>query len=51
MAEVEVNIKGGSKAIFTVTEDMFLYNPKSRFIPDRKKIVKLYKSILKDKKK
>jgi len=45
MEEVKVNIKGGSKAIFTATEDMFLYNSKPRFIPDREKIVELYRSI------
>jgi radical SAM superfamily enzyme YgiQ (UPF0313 family) len=45
MKEVEINIKGGSNSIFTVTEDIFLYKSKPGFIPDRKEIVKLYKSI------
>lgn len=45
LREVEVNIRGGSNAIFTATEDMFLYRSKPGFIPDRKKIVELYKSI------
>ena len=43
--EVKVNIKGGAKSIFTVTEDIFLYKSKPGFIPDRKEIVNLYKSI------
>jgi radical SAM superfamily enzyme YgiQ (UPF0313 family) len=45
MKEVEVNIKGGSRAIFTATEDMFLYKSKPGFIPDRHEIVKLYQTI------
>lgn len=43
--EVEINIKEGAKSIFTVTEDLFLYKSKPGFIPNRKEIVKLYKSI------
>jgi radical SAM superfamily enzyme YgiQ (UPF0313 family) len=45
MKEVEVNIKEGSKSIFTVTEDIFLYKSKKNFIPNRKEVVKLYKTI------
>ena len=45
MKEVEINVKEGSKSIFTVTEDIFLYKSKPGFIPNRKEIVKLYKSI------
>ena len=45
LKEVEVNVKEGSKAIFTTTEDMFLYKSKPGFIPDRKEITKLYRSI------
>lgn len=45
MKEVEINIKEGVKSIFTVTEDIFLYQSKPGFIPNREKIVKLYKSI------
>ncbi len=45
MKEVKVNIDGGSKAIFTVTEDMFLYKCNSRFIPNTPEIVKLYRTI------
>lgn len=45
MKEVEVNIKEGSNTIFTATEDMFLYESKPGFIPDREKIVKLYSAI------
>ena len=45
MEEVKINVEGGSKSIFTATEDMFLYNSKPHFIPDREKIVDLYRSI------
>ena len=45
MKEVEINIKGGSKSIFTATEDLFLYKSKPGFIPNTKELVKLYKSI------
>ena len=45
MKEVEINIKERRKSIFTVTEDIFLYKSKPGFIPDRKEIIKLYKSI------
>jgi radical SAM superfamily enzyme YgiQ (UPF0313 family) len=45
MKEVEINIKGGSKSIFTVTEDIFLYKCKKNFIPNREEVVKLYKTI------
>lgn len=45
MKEVEVNIKGGARSIFTVTEDIFLYKCKKKFIPNRKEVVKLYKTI------
>jgi len=45
MKEVETSVKEGPKSIFTVTEDIFLYKSKPGFIPNRKEIVKLYKSI------
>ncbi len=45
MAEVKTNIDGGSKSIFTVTEDMFLYKSFPGFIPNTQEIVKLYKAI------
>jgi len=45
MKEVETNIKEGSKSIFTVTEDIFLYKSKKNFIPNRKEVVNLYKTI------
>ena len=45
MKEVEINIKEGSKSIFTVTEDIFLYKSKKGFIPNREEVVKLYKTI------
>jgi len=45
MKEVETNIKEGAKSIFTVTEDIFLYKCEKNFIPNRKEVVSLYKSI------
>jgi len=45
MNEVAININGGTNTIFTVTEDIFLYKSKPGFIPNRKAIVDLYKSI------
>jgi len=45
MKEVEINIKEGSETIFTVTEDIFLYKSKPGFLPNRKEVVKLYKTI------
>jgi len=45
MREVKTNVDGGSKAIFTVTEDMFLYNSHPGFLPNTPEVVKLYKSI------
>jgi len=47
MKEVETNIKGGSKSIFTVTEDIFLYKCKKNFVPNTSEVVKLYKTIAK----
>lgn len=45
MKEVEVNIKGGSDMIFLATEDMFLWNCKERFVPNKEALVKLFSSI------
>ena len=45
MKEVKVNVDGGSKSIFTVTEDMFLYKSHPKFIPNTPEVVKLYKTI------
>jgi len=45
MKEVEINIKEGSKSIFTVSEDIFLYKSKKNFIPNRKEVINLYKTI------
>ena len=45
MKEVEINIKEGTKSIFTVTEDLFLYKSKPGFKPNRVEIVRLYQSI------
>ncbi len=43
--EVEINIREGTKSIFTVSEDIFLYKSKPGFKPNRLEIVKLYKTI------
>lgn len=45
MKEVKVNVDGGSKAIFTVTEDMFLYKSHPGFIPNTSEVVRLYETI------
>jgi radical SAM superfamily enzyme YgiQ (UPF0313 family) len=45
MKEVEVNVKGGSNSIFIISDDMFLYEVKPRFIPNREKIVELFSRI------
>ncbi len=45
MKEVKTNIKEGSKSIFTVTEDIFLYKCKKNFVPNTPEVVKLYKTI------
>lgn len=45
MDEVKLNISAGSRSVFTITEDMFLYKAKPGFIPDREEVVKLYRSI------
>jgi radical SAM superfamily enzyme YgiQ (UPF0313 family) len=45
MKEVEINIKDGATSIFTVTEDIFLYKCKERFIPNREAVVELFKTI------
>ncbi len=45
MREVATNIEGGSRSVFTVTEDMFLYKCHSGFLPNTPEIVKLYKTI------
>jgi len=47
MKEVETTVKCGSKAIFTTSEDVFLYECGPNFEPNREKIVKLYSSIAK----
>jgi radical SAM superfamily enzyme YgiQ (UPF0313 family) len=47
MKEVDINIRDGATSIFTVTEDLFLYKSKPKFIPNREEVVKLYKTISK----
>ena len=43
--EVRRNVAEGSNMAFTVTEDMFLYQSKDNFVPNREAIVDLYGSI------
>ncbi len=45
MKEVAVNIKNGSKMIFLATEDIFLYKSQGKFIPNKKEVVDLVKTI------
>jgi radical SAM superfamily enzyme YgiQ (UPF0313 family) len=45
MKEVEVNVKGGGKSIFLVTDDVFLYDTHPNFVPNRESMVKLISSI------
>jgi radical SAM superfamily enzyme YgiQ (UPF0313 family) len=45
MREVEVNIRGGTDTIFTITDDLFLYESKEMFAPNRRAIVNLYSAI------
>jgi len=45
LKEVEINVKEGQNSIFTVTEDIFLYKCKEKFIPNTPEVVKLYKTI------
>jgi radical SAM superfamily enzyme YgiQ (UPF0313 family) len=47
MKEVETTVKCGSKAVFTTSEDIFLYECGPNFVPNRQKIVELYSSIAK----
>ncbi len=45
MKEVEVNVKGGSKSVFIISDDIFLYEVKPKFVPNREKIVELFSRI------
>ncbi|MEM4730036.1 MAG: radical SAM protein [Thermoplasmata archaeon] len=45
MKEVEITVRCGSKAIFTTTEDIFLYECGPNFVPNREKIVNLFRTI------
>jgi len=45
LKEVELNVKNGTKMILLQTDDIFLYNSKPKFIPNRKAIVKLIQSV------
>ncbi len=47
MKEVEINVKGGSKSIFIITDDIFLYEVKPNFVPNREKVVDLFSRIAK----
>jgi radical SAM superfamily enzyme YgiQ (UPF0313 family) len=45
LKEVELNAKNGTKMILLQTDDIFLYNSKPNFIPNRDAIVKLIQSV------
>jgi radical SAM superfamily enzyme YgiQ (UPF0313 family) len=45
MKEVEVNVKGGSKSIFVISDDIFLYQVKPNFVPNREKVIELFTKI------
>jgi len=45
LKEVELNAKNGTKMVILQTDDIFLYNSKPKFIPNRKAIVKLIQSV------
>ena len=45
LKEVELNAKNGTKMITLQTDDIFLYNSKPNFIPNRKAIVNLIQSV------
>lgn len=45
MKEVEVNVRGGSKSVFIISDDIFLYEVGQKFVPNRKKIVELFSKI------
>jgi radical SAM superfamily enzyme YgiQ (UPF0313 family) len=45
MKEVEITVNNGCKMIFPNSEDVFLYKSHKGFKPNRKEIVKLFKSI------
>jgi radical SAM superfamily enzyme YgiQ (UPF0313 family) len=45
MKEVEVNVKGGSRSIFIISDDIFLYEVGPKFIPNRGKILELFSKI------
>jgi len=47
MKEVETTVKCGSRAVFTTSEDIFLYECGPNFVPNRQKLVELYSSIAK----
>jgi radical SAM superfamily enzyme YgiQ (UPF0313 family) len=45
MKEVEVNAKNGTRMIILASEDIFLYKCKNKFLPNRKAITELIKTI------
>ena len=45
LKEVELNAKNGTKMILLQTDDIFLYNSKSNFIPNREAIIKLIQGV------
>jgi len=47
LKEVEVNVSGGSNSVFVITDDIFLYETKPNFVPNRRKLVELFSKIAK----
>jgi radical SAM superfamily enzyme YgiQ (UPF0313 family) len=47
LREVRINAKGGTRAIFLQTDDLFLYKKKSNFVPNRQALVTLVESVAK----
>lgn len=45
LKEVETTVRCGSKAVFTTTEDIFLYECGPNFVPNREKILELFRAI------
>jgi radical SAM superfamily enzyme YgiQ (UPF0313 family) len=45
LKEVELNAKSGTKMILLQTDDIFLYNSKPNFIPNREAIIKLIQGV------
>jgi radical SAM superfamily enzyme YgiQ (UPF0313 family) len=45
LEEVRINIGGGARSVFTISDDMFLYESRPGFVPNRDSIVGLYRAL------